>query len=194
LQKSGGITATVALVLVLAGCGELGGLFGAEPPEATYRSFAVESLSLETIGFDLGFDLANPNQFDIPVVDLEWNLDLFDEPFSFGQILFEEPGSTQSAHTANGGVLTFLGVETIPANGELMLNTPFSVAIPQTFEGLVRVVMGEDVPFTIGGTIHFDSAFGQISVPFSQSGIIPNGEMYGYLSDLGADAIESLFD
>ena len=198
-QKAGGITSAAllsALLLanVLAGCGELGSLFGVEPPEATYRSLAVQNLSLETIGFDLGFDLANPNAFDLPVLQMDWNLDLFDEAFSFGQIYFEEPGATESANTSNGGVLTFLGVETIPGNGELLLNTPFSVAIPETFDGLVRVVMGEDVPFTIGGTMYFDSNFGRISLPFSQSGVIPNGDMYGFLSELGVDVIESLFD
>jgi len=165
---------------------ELGNALGMKSPTASYRDLEVKNLSLEQIGFDLDFDLENPNGFDIPVATLDWNLDLFGEAFSFGKILFEdaEPGADELA--PEGAVLTYLGIEHIPANGALSLRTPFNVALLDTFEGIVRVATGEDVPYTIGGTIHFKSQFGQWDLPFTHSGVWANEDVVAVVEGAGA--------
>lgn len=173
-------------LLSISGCMELGNALGMKSPSASYRDFEVKNLSLEQIGFDLDFDLENPNSFDIPVATLDWNLDLFGEAFSFGKILFEDAEPGADALAPEGAVLTYLGIEHIPANGALSLRTPFNVALLDTFEGIVRVVQGEDVPFTIGGTIHFKSQFGEWDLPFSQSGIWSNEDVVAVVEGAGA--------
>lgn len=187
-------TLLLALLLSMSAtaCLDFGDGFGVASPEAEYRDFAVKSLSFEQIGFDLDFDLGNPNSFPLPVGTLDWNLDLFDQPFSYGKILFEEAPTGAPTHSADGGLLTYLGVQHIPANGEMMLKTPFNVALLDTFEGILRIAQGEDVPFTIGGTLHFESYLGQWDIPFSQSGVWSNGQMVRFLEDAGAGLIEDL--
>ncbi len=167
---------------------------GIENPTAEYKDFDVQSLTLEQIGFDLDFDLGNPNNFDIPLATLDWNLDLFDEPFSFGQILFEDASPDAPGIDEDRGILTYLGIETLPANGELGLNTPFNVAVLNTVDDVIRIVSGEDVPFTIGGTIHFESALGNFDLPFSQDGIWPNSDFVEFIEQIGEDAINDLLD
>src|SRR5687767_5527334 len=74
----------------LLGCGGSGNFFGLQSPTAQYQDFQVQSLNLEQIGLDLAFDLGNPNSIALPVATLDWNLDLFEAPFTFGQVRFEE--------------------------------------------------------------------------------------------------------
>ena len=180
--------------LPLSGCFDLGlgDSLGIKSPDAEYRNLSVQSLSLEQIGFDLGFDLSNPNSFDIPVATLDWNLDLFQQPFTFGEIRFEDPEPGAANYTADGGILTFLGIQTLPANGTLDLQTPFNVALLDTFEGIIRIASGEDVPYTIGGTIHFQCAFGQWDLPFGYSGTWSNQEMIGVLETAGGSILEDI--
>jgi hypothetical protein len=175
----------------LLGCG---GAFGLQSPTADYRDFSVQSLSLQQIGFDLGFDLGNPNSIALPVATLDWNLDLFQKPFTFGQVLFDEGPGEQRQDDINpdGGILTYLGIQNIPANSQLALNTPFTVAIADTFEGIARVALGEDVPFLIGGTLHVGSTFGSFDLPFSQGGVWPNGALIGFLDGIGTDILDGI--
>lgn len=188
------IPLAVALIATSAGCGNLGlGGLGVQPPTADYQDFKVAALSTEAIDFDLGFELANPNAFELPVASLDWNLDLFDSPFSFGQIFFEEVAGDAPDTTSDGGVLTYLGVQSIPAGGALALETPFSVALRDTFEGILRVAAGEDIPYTIGGTLHFDSLFGSWDLPFEASGLWSNEELVAFLEDAGSGLLGDLF-
>ena len=186
------VSLSTVVALTVPGCFGLGDGLGIDGPEAEYRELKVQTLSLERIGFDLGFDLFNPNAFDIPVATMDWNLDLFHTPFSFGEIRFENPEPGTRSLTPDGGVLTFLGIKTLPANGTMALETPFNVALLDTFDGIVRIATGEDVPYTIGGTIHFESAFGQWDLPFAHSGVWSNQEMVRFLEAAGSSIIDDI--
>lgn len=182
----------ILAVLVGVGCSGLGDILGVQEPTASYRDFTVESLTLDEIGFDLAFDLGNPNSFALPVATLDWRLDLFDGPFSFGQIRFQDPTDAPAEDSGELGVLTYLGVRSIPANGQLQLDAPFGVALLDTFEGLSRIALGEDVPFLIEGTIHLESRFGDFDLPFSESGVWDNAELLDFLEEIGSDALDDL--
>jgi hypothetical protein len=184
-----GLTAAGGLV----GCSGLSNLLGLQEPTADYRDFRVQSLSLQQVGFDLGFDLGNPNEVALPVASLDWNLDLFQRPFTFGQIRFEE-NHEQLRDDINpeGGVLTYLGVQHIPAQGQLALNTPFAVAILDTFEGIARIALGEDVPFGIGGKLLVTSRFGNFDLPFSAQGVWPNRTLIRFLDSIADDILRDL--
>lgn len=184
----------VSAVGGLVGCSGLSNLLGLQSPTADYRDFQLQSLSLEQVGFDLGFDLGNPNEVALPVATLDWNLDLFQHPFTFGQVRFEDAAGRQDDLNPDGGILTFLGIQNIPAQGQLALNTPFAVAITDTFEGIARIALGEDVPYGIGGSLLVTSRFGNFDLPFSYDGIWPNGALIGLLDDIAGSILDDLIN
>jgi len=184
---------TALMSLSLFGCAELfgglGGAAGVEPPTAEYRDFRLSALSLDEVDFDLDFDLGNPNDFPLPVATMDWNLDLFHAPFSFGEIRFEDAPAAAPSFNDAGGVLTFLGIKNIPAGGAMSLETPFTVALMDTFEGIARVAMGEDIPYTIGGVIHFETTFADFDLPFSVDGVWENGTIVDLVTGIGGDLL-----
>lgn len=184
----------VSAVGGLVGCSGLSNLLGLQSPTADYRDFELQSLSLEQIGFDLGFDLGNPNDVALPVATLDWNLDLFQNPFTFGQVRFEDAAGRSNDLNPDGGILTFLGVQNIPAQGQLALNTPFAVAIASTFEGIARIALGEDVPWAIGGSLLVTSRFGNFDLPYSVDGVWPNGTIINLLDDIAGSILDDIIN
>jgi hypothetical protein len=181
-------------ILPLLGCNEALRGIRVQEPTVEYKNFDVIEMDLQQVGFDLGFDLGNPNAFDLPVASLDWNLDLFDDAFSFGRIRFEEAAEGAAAVTEFGGILTYLGVQSIPAGGEISLNAPFTVALLDTFEGISRVAMGEDVPYLIGGTLHFETAFTSFDLPFEVEGVWSNADLIAFVEAAGTGILDSLLD
>ncbi len=57
---------------------------GVKPPILSVSDFAIRDLGRDEIRFALTLDAENPNDFDVPVTDLRFDLDLLGRPFASG--------------------------------------------------------------------------------------------------------------
>lgn len=57
---------------------------GVKPPVLSVSDFAIRDLGRDEIRFALTLDAENPNDFDVPVTDLRFELDLLGRPFASG--------------------------------------------------------------------------------------------------------------
>ena len=142
---SAGLLAT--LFLALTACAPI------QKPRADLRNVALVRVDLSGLDFRLDFDVFNPNAFGLPLRRVAWSVDLF------------------GTHLGDGaGVFNQL----IPANGSTHVNVPLSLG----YQGIVvvvdRISRGENIPYAISGSIHFETNFGAVTVPFSASGVLAN--------------------
>jgi len=84
------------LALAAAACGVVPPI-GLKPPKVTVADLAVRSLGLSEIRFALVLDAQNPNDVDVPLSNLRFDLDLMGRPFASGAAL--EPTVTLAAGT-----------------------------------------------------------------------------------------------
>lgn len=68
----------------LAGCGVLPPA-DLLPPKVSVSDFAIGDLGFEEIRFALTLDTRNPNEIDVPLTDLVFDLDLFGREFARGR-------------------------------------------------------------------------------------------------------------
>ena len=57
---------------------------GVKPPILSVSDFAIRDLGRDEIRFAITLDAENPNDFDVPVTDLRFELDLLGRPFASG--------------------------------------------------------------------------------------------------------------
>lgn len=72
----------VGLVLALAACSGLP--FNAKPPKVSVADVEIKSLGLLEQKFDVGLRVANPNDFDLKIEGLDFDLEVNGRPFATG--------------------------------------------------------------------------------------------------------------
>ena len=77
------ILAIVVPAACLAACGVLPPL-DLQPPKLTFSAFRIQSVNLEETRFVLTVDADNPNDVDVPLSNLKFDLDLLGAPFASG--------------------------------------------------------------------------------------------------------------
>lgn len=144
----------VFALLVLAGCAALP--INAVPPKVSVAEIDIKSLGLFEQHFDVRLRLTNPNDFDLGIEALDFELELNGRPFAKG--------------LARSPVL-------IPAVSSVVLRVD---AITQS-KNLVRQIrtlppetLREGVPYRIKGRIRTDKSSGWL--PFEQKGVYGGDE------------------
>ncbi len=84
----GRLTLVAACIAMVTGAAVAGCAWvpppGVKPPILSVSDFAIRDLGRDEIRFALTLDAENPNDFDVPVTDLQFELDLLGRPFASG--------------------------------------------------------------------------------------------------------------
>lgn len=144
----------VFALLVLAGCAALP--INAVPPKVSVAEIDIKSLGLFEQHFDVSLRLANPNNFDLGIEALDFELELNGRPFAKGL-----------AHSAT----------LIPAASSVVLRVD-AVTQSENLIEQIRILppkmLKEGVPYRIKGRIRTDKSSGWL--PFEQQGVYGGGE------------------
>ena len=134
-----------ALVLVVIAIGWA----GCATPEASVQSADLRNVSLQTVDIGLTLGLHNPNDFSIPVEGIDWNLSLFDESVARGQANPEAE---------------------IPAGATTDVDVPISLRLSDLRDTASHLRSSSDIPYELGGQVHFQVPTGTVSVDFRRDG------------------------
>mgnify|MGYP001036316365 CR=1 FL=1 len=144
----------VFALLVLAGCAALP--INAVPPKVSVAEIDIKSLGLFEQHFDVRLRLTNPNDFDLGIEALDFELELNGRPFAKG--------------LARSPVL-------IPAVSSVVLRVDAitqSKNLIQQIRTLPPETLREGVPYRIKGRIRTDQSSAWL--PFEQRGVYGGGE------------------
>jgi LEA14-like dessication related protein len=139
----------VFALLVLAGCAALP--INAVPPKVSVAGIDIKSLGLFEQHFDVSLRLANPNDFDLGIEALEFELELNGRPFAKG--LARSPTLIPAASSV------VLRVDAITQSENLI----------QQIKILPPQMLMDGVPYRIKGRIKTDRSSGWL--PFEQQGV-----------------------
>jgi LEA14-like dessication related protein len=144
----------VLFALGLAACSGLP--FNAVAPKVSVADVAIKSLSLFEQRLDVGLRISNPNDFDLTIEALEFELEVNGRPF------------------ANG--LSRASIR-VPAVASAMLRVDAfmqSENLIQQFKTLSPGALKAGVPYRVKGRIKTDQSSSWI--PFDHTGVYGNGE------------------
>jgi LEA14-like dessication related protein len=141
-------------LLVLAGCSALP--INAVPPKVSVADIDIKSLGLFEQHFDVGLRLANPNEFDLGIEALDFELELNGQPFA--------KGMARSPTLIPAVSSVVLRVDAITQSENLI----------QQIKTLPPETLREGVPYRIKGRIKTDKSSGWL--PFEQQGVYGGGE------------------
>ncbi|RVU48117.1 hypothetical protein EA187_01380 [Lujinxingia sediminis] len=122
---------------------------GCAAPRASVRDVEFRSLNLSGLNFGLIFDLANPNEYALPLREVDWRVDLF------------------SAYLASGSARPD---QRIPAKGSARVDVPVSVRFAEAKQSTSRIIREPVIPWQVSGACHFETPIGSIPVRFNDAG------------------------
>lgn len=135
--------------LILAACGGLP--HNAVPPRVGIADVAVKNLGLFEQIFDVGLRVTNPNDFDLAIEGLDFELELNGRPFASG--VSRVPVPVPAASTA------VLRVDAIMESKNLI----------RQLKTLPPETLAEGVPYRIKGRVKIDKTSGWL--PFDHAGV-----------------------
>jgi LEA14-like dessication related protein len=140
----------ISLALMLTACGALSPV--AEKPKVTVNTVSLSAAGFTGIRGELGMDVYNPNGFGLPLTRVDWSL------------------SVGSAKAVSG---SFKLSDTVPAKasvpvvGSLTIDAASAIGVASELASGVRT-------YTLRGTLHFQTRFGNLSVDIAGQGEIAN--------------------
>lgn len=128
-----------ALAPVLAACGVVPPI-GLKSPRVSFTGLAVTSLDLGEIRFRVGLLAENPNDVELPLSNLRFDLELLGEPFASGA-----PPS---------------GRATLPAAGSIEIPVVFAVPTSRLLDAIGRLRLGSDasIDYRLSGSANWGSS------------------------------------
>ena len=141
------------LAAILTLCALTATLASCAAPKIDLRK--AELTKLTTKGLQLGISLSvlNPNNYNLPLKNLGWKLDLFNGPFTDGAINLNKQ---------------------IAANR----TTAVAFSIPALFSrarlGIQKFVAGQNIPWGFDGKANFQTPAGPVYVKFADKGVWAN--------------------
>lgn len=141
----------------------VGTLGGCAAPTVNLESALLQKLTTSLMEVGLNFELFNPNSYAIPIEGMAWQIDLFRDPFTNGQVDFRRQ---------------------IPAQRTVEALVPIAINL----QGLLRQIQGlltqATIPWSIAGQIRFGAAGRAINAPFALDGSWANPLRGGQLPSL----------
>ncbi len=130
----------IALALTLVSCAY---------PQLTLRGARLNRVELNGLTVDMYLDVNNPNQFALPLQQVDWTLQLF--------------GLQVGAGTSRLN-------RTLPAQQTTRVRMPITVKFQQSYTVAQRVARSRSIPWTINGTATFQAPTGPIAMDFGDQG------------------------
>ena len=133
--------------LVLAGAAVA--LVSCAAPQVRVADARLGRIDLDSLTVDFTLDVANPNDFALPVAAVDWSLALFGQRVGTG---------------------TARPDETIPAQASARVPMPVRVSFEQAAGVGRRLLSGGTIPWDLTATLRFDSPAGPLAVDVSDAG------------------------
>ena len=137
------------LALTLAACAGLP--YDAKPPRISVSEVDVKSLGLFEQRFDVGLRVNNPNDFDLRIEALEFDIEVNERPFA--------KGLTRTAALIPATTSAVMRVEAVTQSRQLI----------QQLKTLPGDVLFDGVPYRISGRVKTDRSSSWI--PFEHRGV-----------------------
>jgi len=148
--------ATMSMAVILASCASTGQIVSA--PEVSLRNVEALDLGFSSQTFLLGFDVANPNPFPLPVASVSYGVELDGYRFATGKT----PGRF-----------------TVPASGEARFSISVEVDLLKTAPKLLYIVRDatrRPIPYALEGRFGLDIPLVE-PVTFRTSGLVQMQEI-----------------
>jgi LEA14-like dessication related protein len=145
----------VLLALISAGCPKVNEVVKEKftPPTVQVTNVALGGISMEKIDFLVDLEINNPNPIGAKVSTVDYNLFLDDEPLMSGQL---QPNVQ------------------IKASGITPASVTVSVGFNEAIQIFTRVLGQDTVAYKVTGKVHIASPIGDIPIPFTHEGELPN--------------------
>ncbi|MEO1266524.1 MAG: LEA type 2 family protein [Myxococcota bacterium] len=140
-QRFFGVLVGGVLVLGLAAC--------IQAPTLTARSAQLQRLNLQGLTVLVDLDLNNPNDVDLPIQKVVWDLTLAQRPFSNGQV----PLSAA-----------------LTAGQTTQVQVPIAIAHTQGLATVSDIIRGRNIPYLFRGQVYFNTPVGVLDTPFTIQG------------------------
>lgn len=136
-----------SLLFALAACLLLS--TGCQTPSVSLDNALLKKLT--SSGLEVGLDMSvfNPNEYAVPLQSVQWDLSLFQSPFTSGVSNF----------TTN-----------IPASRKANFEVPIGISFRSVSVGVQNVLTRRTIPWGFDGGCSFRTPAGPVSVGFSQAG------------------------
>ncbi len=133
-------------VLIVAACILLAGCL---TPSVNVQTARLDGINLRGLTVDLFLNVNNPNQFALPLEQVDWNMQLFDL----------NVGSGNSRMDRN-----------LPAQETTRVKMPIEITFSGASEAASRVVKSRSIPWTLDGTMTVRAPTGPIGLDFGDNG------------------------
>ena len=124
-------------------------LSGCAAPTVELQKAVLTQLSLQSLEVGLDLDIFNPNQYAVPLETVDWNLTLFDAPFTQGQTEFSR---------------------SLPAGKSASVRVPLDIQFSALALGVDHLLGGRSIPWHIEGGCTFRTPAGPIRIAFDGGG------------------------
>ncbi len=121
-----------------------------QTPEIEPRDVSLENLTLSGLELMVELDLTNPNDFALPLTQMDWSLDLSGSPLA-------------------DGVARVRGEE-VPALGRARVDVPVKVSFGRVADTALTVLQKRRINYRIYGDLGFDTPLGMLAFPFEDEG------------------------
>ncbi len=143
------------LAVSLSGCGALGPL-GAElakyAPKVSFKKLKLRSIDWKKLGVDFVFTLDNPHPVGLALDRFSWGLDL--------------KGKALAKGTQDKGLK-------LKPKSKSPLVLPVDLTFTQIYDTLTSLSGKDEVPYTLKGSMGFDTPLGPVDVPVKKKGTLP---------------------
>jgi LEA14-like dessication related protein len=118
-------------------------------PQVSLKSALLTKISLQSLEIGLDLEIFNPNEYAVPLESIDWDLSLFDAPFTSGQTDFRRQ---------------------LGAQARAQVRVPLGIQFSSLAMGVDKLLTGRAIPWGIEGGCTFRTPAGPIRIDFSGSG------------------------
>ena len=141
MKKPAAIALTLFIATVASGC---------SLPEVTLKDALLTKLTTKNLEIGLNLEIFNPNDYQLPLQMVDWDLDLFRADFTNGETAFSR---------------------NIPAQRRAPVQVPIGINFQSVALGVQSLLTNRQIPWGIGGGCSFRvPTQDPIRVGFSQTG------------------------
>jgi len=124
-------------------------LSGCQTPEVNLKSALLKGLSTSRLDIGLNLDVFNPNNYELPIQEVDWSLDLFSSRFNDGAVALKR---------------------NIPASQRVGVEVPLGIAFNAVSVGVQGLLTKRSIPWGIDGGVAFRTPGGPVRAGFGSTG------------------------